>query len=93
MPAMSSLLLERGRYVLSLIPTALVPAAAGVVGWFVKLGECAKLVFIVLVEGLADGETAVCTVVEATNAAGAGRPISPRQPPRPPRERMPPACN
>ena len=72
MPAMSSQLLERSRYVLSLIPQALAVAPGGIVGWFVRMGECAKIIFVVVIDTLADGEAAICTVVEATNAAGAG---------------------
>jgi hypothetical protein len=67
---MNSLLLERSRFVLSLIPQALVPAVAGIVGWYVKLGEARKAIFAIVVDTLADGEAAICTVVEATTAAG-----------------------
>ena len=70
MPGMSSLLLERSRYVLSLLPQALAIAPGGIVGWFVRMGECAKIIFVVVIDTLADGEAAVCTVVEATDAAG-----------------------
>jgi len=70
MPAMSSLLLERSRFVLSLIPQAIALAPGGVVGWFVRLGVAGKLIFAVIIDTLADGEAAVCTVVEAQDAAG-----------------------
>jgi len=72
MPAMSSLLLERARYVLALVPQPVALAPAGVLGWFVRMGVSAKVIFLVIIENLADGEAAVCTVVEATSAAGAG---------------------
>ena len=67
---MTSLLLERDRYVLALTPQAIALAPGGVVSWFVRMGQCAKLIFLAILDTLADGEAAVCTVVEATDAAG-----------------------
>jgi hypothetical protein len=72
MSGKSSLLLERCRFVLSLVPQALAVGPGGIVGWFVRMGEAGKLIFAIVVDMLADGETAVCTVVEATDAAGTG---------------------
>lgn len=68
----TQLLLERARYILALVPQALAVGPAGIVGWFAAMNECAKLIFVVIIDTLADGESAVCTVVEATDGAGTG---------------------
>jgi len=64
--------MERARYVVALLYQALAVATAGKVGQYLSMSECAKLIFVVVIDTLAAGESVICTVVEAQDAAATG---------------------
>lgn len=72
MPRTTGFLLEKSRYILALPYQALAVGPGGVVGRYIPVANCSKLVALVSVDTMAMGEEAAITAVEATDGVGGG---------------------